>query len=348
MPDGRLLYTRWEYVDRSQVDYHHLWAANPDGTAQMIWYGNLHPGIVMIDAKPIPGSDKVVAIFSPGHGQREHAGAVTLVDPSAGPDDTQFARADQPGKPVSRSVGVFGELFPGGVGATLVLLERTRRAAGDLQAARGRREGRHAAARAASADRARSRERGHPRAHSPTEATGRLMLADVYDGRNMAGVQAGRDQEAARARIAADADPLHRRNGPAQLRRHVHARADCRHGPVEPDGSAYLELPALRSFFFVALDENDLSVKRMQSFLTVQPGETTSCVGCHEQRTQTPANRGLHPALAHAPPAEPIEPIADVPDVIDFPRDIQPILDRFASTATATRRRPAAARAPAG
>ena len=28
--------------------------------------------------------------------------------------------------------------------------------------------------------------------------------------------------------------------------------------PVEPDGSAYLELPALRSFFFVALDEDDL------------------------------------------------------------------------------------------
>ena len=33
LPDGRILYTRWEYVDRSQVDYHHLWAANPDGTA---------------------------------------------------------------------------------------------------------------------------------------------------------------------------------------------------------------------------------------------------------------------------------------------------------------------------
>ena len=66
LPDGRILYTRWEYVDRSQVDYHHLWTANPDGTAQTVLYGNLHPGTVMIDAKPIPGSDKVVAIFSPG------------------------------------------------------------------------------------------------------------------------------------------------------------------------------------------------------------------------------------------------------------------------------------------
>src|SRR6266496_3344358 len=43
--------------------------------------------------------------------------------------------------------------------------------------------------------------------------------------------------------------------------------------PVEADGSAYFEVPALRSVFFVALDQNDLAVKRMQSFATVQPGE---------------------------------------------------------------------------
>ena len=29
--------------------------------------------------------------------------------------------------------------------------------------------------------------------------------------------------------------------------------------PVEPDGSAYIEVPALRSLFFVALDENDIA-----------------------------------------------------------------------------------------
>ena len=92
LPDGRVLYQRWEYVDRSQVDYHHLWTANPDGTAQMVYYGNLHPGIVMIDAKPIPGTPKVVAIFSPGHGHREHDGAITVVDPRYGPDDPRAPR----------------------------------------------------------------------------------------------------------------------------------------------------------------------------------------------------------------------------------------------------------------
>ena len=43
LPDGRLLYTRWEYVDRSQVEFHHLWTMNPDGTGQMVYYGNQRP-----------------------------------------------------------------------------------------------------------------------------------------------------------------------------------------------------------------------------------------------------------------------------------------------------------------
>jgi hypothetical protein len=75
LPDGRVLYMRWEYVDRSQVHFHHLWTLNPDGTGQMVYYGNERGGIAMLDAKPIRGTDKVVASFSPGHGLPElHSG----------------------------------------------------------------------------------------------------------------------------------------------------------------------------------------------------------------------------------------------------------------------------------
>ncbi|MCL2120183.1 MAG: hypothetical protein FWH27_17345, partial [Planctomycetaceae bacterium] len=97
--------------------------------------------------------------------------------------------------------------------------------------------------------------------------------------------------------------------------------------PVEKDGSAFMELPALRSFFFVALDENDMSVKRMQSFLTVMPGESTTCIGCHEHRTATsqPASPTL--LATRRPPSQPI-PYTGIPDVIDYPRDIQPLWDR--------------------
>jgi hypothetical protein len=98
--------------------------------------------------------------------------------------------------------------------------------------------------------------------------------------------------------------------------------------PVEPDGSAFLELPALRPLFFVALDKENNSVKRMHSFLTVMPGETTSCVGCHEHRAQTPAGSVPFTVDALQRPARRVTPLAGIPDVFDFPRDIQPILDR--------------------
>ncbi len=58
----------------------------PRRHGQMVYYGNEHGGVAMLDAKPIPGTDKVVASFSPGHGRPEHMGYVTVVDPSAGPD----------------------------------------------------------------------------------------------------------------------------------------------------------------------------------------------------------------------------------------------------------------------
>jgi hypothetical protein len=123
LPDGRLLYQRWEYVDRSQVDYHHLWTTNPDGTGQMVYYGNQRPGTVMIDAKPIPQTSKVVAIFSPGHGQREHDGALTVVDPSKGPDDHGSARPVT-AEATYRDPWAFSEdLFLAAQGRRIVLLD---------------------------------------------------------------------------------------------------------------------------------------------------------------------------------------------------------------------------------
>ena len=154
------------------------------------------------------------------------------------------------------------------------------------------------------------------------------MLADVYHGRNMAGVQPGEIKKL--LVLETLPKPINFTGGMEPLSYGGTFTLERILGtvPVEPDGSAYFEVPALRSVFFVALDEHDLSVKRMQSFMTVQPGETPGCVGCHEQRTQhrPPARRGMPLAMRRAPSR--IEPIADVPDVLDFPRDIQPILDR--------------------
>lgn len=325
LPDGRLLYTRWEYVDRSQVDYHHLWTTNPDGTAQMNWFGNLHPGILMIDAKPIPGSDKVVTIFSPGHGSREHAGRITIVDPKAGPDDKNFARVITKGEQF-RDPWAFSESsFMAALGPALVLVDANggqteifRLDAAELKAGTQLHEPRPLLARA--------REPVIPDRTRLSEANGRLVIADIYDGRNMAGVKRGEIKKLLvletlpmPIHYTGGMDPLSY-GGTFTLERVVGTV------PVEADGSASFELPALRSFFLVALDEQDLSVKRMQSFLTVQPGETTSCIGCHEQRTKTPAAVNFAALATRRAPSR-IEPVAGVPDVLDFPRDVQPVLD---------------------
>ncbi len=157
-------------------------------------------------------------------------------------------------------------------------------------------------------------------------ATGTLVLADVNIGRNMEGVKPGEIKKLLileslpkPINYTGGMDPL-TYGGSFTMERLVGTV------PVEPDGSAYMELPALRSFFFVALDENNLSVKRMQSFLTVQPGETTSCIGCHEQRTTAVMPTGNLLALRR-PPSKP-QSLAPVPEVVDFPRDIQPILNK--------------------
>ena len=333
LPSGQFIYTRWEYVDRSQVHYHHLWVANPDGTRQTIFYGNLHPGITMIDAKPIPDSRQVVVSFSPGHGRKEHAGAITVLDPRDGPDHlpsaTRISTHDNHRDPWAFSETSFmaanndtiqlingsGEEYP-----ILTLSEE------ELAAGFWVHEPRPVIRR--------QREQLVPDQVEWSRETGQLMLVDIYQGRNMEGIERGDIKKLLiletlpkPINFTGGMDPL-TYAGSFTLERVVGTV------PVEEDGSAYIELPALRSFFFVALDENDLAVKRMQSFLTVMPGETTTCIGCHEQRTETPSFDPAQFAAFHREPSqieqvEPIDPNVEFRDVYDFPRDVQPILDRL-------------------
>ncbi len=330
LPDGRILYTRWEYVDRSQVDYHHLWTINPDGTGQMIYYGNQQRGTVMIDAVPIPGTNRVVASFSPGHGRTEHAGTITVVDPGAGPDAQGSARRISQGSdfrdpyPLSQDRFLVARggaiLLMDGRGVTrpLYTLPKVDTDAG-LQCHEPR------------PIRSRPRERIIPSRVDDNRQTGRLILTNVNQGRNMAGVKPG---EIKKLLVLESLPEPVNFNGaypyeiswmePVSFGGTFTLTRVVGTVPVEPDGSAHFRVPALRSMFFVALDEDDLSVKRMQSFVTVQPGETTGCSGCHEQRTGTPPPAGA--AMAMQRPASRIERFGDIADVLDFPRDIQPIL----------------------
>lgn len=327
LPDGRILYTRWEYVDRSQVHYHHLWTANPDGTGQTVYFGNLHPGQVMIDAKPIPGTEKVVASFSPGHGLTEHAGWIAVVDPKNGPDAESFVTRITAGQNFRDPWALTGSCFLAAQHSSIVLVDESGNTlelctlpSEDIRAGLLTHEPRLVAPR--------TREHIIPSRVDRQASSGRFILTDVYEGRNLAGVKPGEIKKL--LVLETLPKPINFTGGMEPLSYGGTFTLERILGtvPVEADGSAYFEAPALRSLFFVALDEKDLAVKRMQSFTTLMPGETTGCVGCHEHRVKPPASDGSSRPLAVAREPSRITPICDVPDVLDFPRDVQPIFNR--------------------
>jgi len=321
LPDGRVLYTRWEYVNRDPVGFHHLWTINGDGSGQMVYLGNERPGGVFIDARPVPRTDRIVLIHSPGHGRNEHAGRVATATAADGPNGPHAMRHITRSADYRDPWPLSDDAILAARGSSIVLLDSS-----------GRAEVLHTAAAMVHEPRPivpRPRESRFPSGNDPSRATATLLLTDVYRGRNMAGIKP-----------AAIKKLLVLEELPKPANYHGGGSQPIGHGvtstlkrllgtvPVEADGSACFDVPAMRSVYFAALDARGLSVKQMRSFVTVQPGETLGCVGCHEPRTSTPHGAARGRPLALRRPPSRIEPVEGVPDVLDFPRDVQPILDR--------------------
>jgi hypothetical protein len=103
--DGRVIYTRWDYVDRNAVHYEQLWSALPDGGNARVYYGNntWNPTGIW-EARAIPGSARIMATASPHHGMS--AGSVILLDTTRGVDgreplsrltpDVRFPESESP------------------------------------------------------------------------------------------------------------------------------------------------------------------------------------------------------------------------------------------------------------
>ncbi|MBI2927526.1 MAG: hypothetical protein HYY24_17665 [Verrucomicrobia bacterium] len=98
--------------------------------------------------------------------------------------------------------------------------------------------------------------------------------------------------------------------------------------PVERDGSAKFRVPADTAVYFQILDENRMELRRMRSFISFQPGEHRSCMGCHESRgvTPVPAENAASLAMTRDAATPLPAPWGDRP--VSFLRDIQPVLDR--------------------
>ena len=107
LPDGRILYTRWEYTDKELMRIQSLWTVNPDGTGTTVFWGNQSywPDLLM-EARAIPGDGRVM--FA-GHGHHQvYWGSLGIIDYRKGinyPDGLTKVTLDTPWPEVGNGPG---------------------------------------------------------------------------------------------------------------------------------------------------------------------------------------------------------------------------------------------------
>jgi hypothetical protein len=352
MEDGRILYDRWEYVDRNFGDAQGLWTVNPDGTMHAIFYGNntASPGGV-IDARQIPGSQNVIAVFGSCHDRPW--GALAILNRNKGVDGAEAVEHIWPAS-ARELIGQgnwdtfkkvrprYEDPFPLADG-THFLCARTISGA-------DQRTGIYLIDTAGNEELiyedpdgfgcfdpmpivARKNARAKPDLRNFENGNGSFYVQDVYEGTHMEGVKRGivkylRVVESPEKRSFNMSQwGAQGAQFPAMNWHSFENKRILGTVPVEADGSAYFTVPSDTFFFFQLLDQDGKMIQSMRSGTMIQSGEMQGCVGCHENRVETPppSTQGLQ-ALKRAP--SPMGTGAKDGELFNYLSEVQPIFDK--------------------
>ena len=336
LPDGRILYGRWEYLDKTALYMQSLWTMLPDGTGETALFANNRAKpTAVLDARPVPGSSSVVASLTPHNGQA--AGAIGIIDPARGKNDLGAIVNFTPEYPAEMDQGLTtGPSDPWALSEHDVIIANNaigRHGIIELIDRHGHRELVHCdpgiSCYAPMPVKARAVPPVIPSA-GDKRRPGRFLVLDVYRG--LTGVGRG---EVKRLRVI---EETARVSGlPPGGRWWNQAFLTSWQGayvmktflgtvPVHADGSAYFEAPPGRALYLEALDEDGREVQRMRTFVQAVPGVTRACIGCHEAKQDAPEQARQALAARH-PPARP-EPESWGNGYVDYPTMIQPVFDR--------------------
>lgn len=84
LPNGRVMYLRWEYTDIPHYFSRILFSMNPDGEGQRaMWGSGSYFPTAFKHARPVPGTSMVVGIVG-GHHAEPESGRLLLIDPALG------------------------------------------------------------------------------------------------------------------------------------------------------------------------------------------------------------------------------------------------------------------------
>jgi hypothetical protein len=351
MNDGRIVYSRWDYVDRSAANFHGLWTSNPDGTNPRILFGNYTERInACYQPRAIPGSQRI--LFVAGGHHAAVGGSLVMVDPTkaaldpaTGEDRLESIEVLTPEVCFPEAAGwpksYFHSPWPLSEDDFFVSFSF------DPLPGMGPGEKRDTSTGLYYMDRFGNLELLYrkpgiscmypmPLAPRPTPPVipstldpslgdeGELVLADVNC--SLRALPASRAVRELRVYQILPKTSTHVSNQPRIGYANAEpARLLLGTVPVEADGSARFRVPARKPIYFQAVDGSGRAVASMRSATYLQPGEQHTCVGCHEPVGTAPAGHQLL-ALQRAPSALTPGPEGSRP--MSYPRLVQPVLDR--------------------
>lgn len=351
MNDGRLVYIRWDYVDRSAANFHGLWASNPDGTGVTSLFGNYTMRInACYQPRAIPGSDKLVFIAGAHHA--DVGGSLVLLDPrrarldaESGEDTFDPIERLTPEVCFPESEGwpksYFHSPWPLSEEVFLVSFSFDTLPGMSSGESKDTHTGLYYFDRLGNLeliyrDPAISSMYPIPlkARHAPPALAsgcdpvlgdeGELMVGDVT--RSLFPMPAERPVKELRVFQVLPKGGDHTANEP----RIGHANAESVRMllgsvPVEADGSAYFRVPARKPIYFQAVDAEGRALQSMRSVTYLQPGERRSCVGCHEPPGSAPSAEATL-AMRRGPST--LAPGPDGSKPLSYTRLVQPVLDR--------------------
>jgi len=339
--DGRLIYTRWDYINRHDTVFQSLWTTRQDGSATAHFYGNYTRNPCMqAEARPIPGSHKVVCTAMGHHSYT--AGSIMVVDPYIGQDGLEPVTRITPEAAFPETegwpTGCYATPFP--LSEELYLtafcpdrlvgqggVQRTNAYGIYLVDTLGGRELLYRDPEMSCFSPFPVAARPEPRyvpsmlSTKTVDDSGVFFIQDVYECTEpiergtIKRVRVNRILSQPTARVPA------RSCAANEITKGILGTV-----PVNDDGSVAFRAPAGVPLQLQILDENGMAVMTMRSQVYLQSGEVMSCVGCHEPRDGAPARTLPTAQTVHElePPAGP-----RYEGGFSFMRTVQPVLDRY-------------------
>lgn len=343
MNNGRVMYTRWEYTDLTHYYTRIVMNMNPDGTEQKALYGSgsMFPNSTF-DVQPLPGyASAFVGIISGHHGVAR-SGRLILFDPAKARKGAAGMLQEIPhrNRPIVEEVkdrlvdGVWPQFIkPSPLNDTYFLVA-AKLDKNDLWGiylvdkfdnvtCLHKMEGegyispiavRKTVTPPAIPDRVKLDDK---------QAT--VFIQDIYEGEGLKGIPRGtvkslRLHAYEYAYVQTQSD--HNWHG-------IQSGWDIKRMlgtvPVEEDGSVIFKIPANTPVSIQPLDKDGVAVQWMRSWLTGQPGEIVSCVGCHEDQNQIVIPKRV---IASQKALHALTPPEGGPRSFTFDLEVQPILDR--------------------